>query len=193
MKTLAFLCVFVVASFALKLENISSTMQENIDKTLLILKNTSGDKSKAAGKIFELFDPIFDYKLMAKLSLSKHYDKLSEAEKKQFSEAFEAQLKKSFTDKLHLYKDQTLKIVKGEKNDKGTRYFLTSVMRIDGEDKFVVFKFYQNPQKDWLIYDVDVLGVSIIQTYRTQFGDVLENENFQTLLEKIKAVNFYQK
>lgn len=163
-------------------------MQENIDKTLLILKQTKGDKAQAAGQIFKFFDPVFDYKFMAKLSLSKHFNKLSNEEQKLFEQAFEAQLKKSFTDKLHLYKDQSLKISKEERAK--NRFYLTTTMRIDGEDKLVVFKFYEKSKDNWLIYDVDVLGVSIIQTYRTQFGDVLENESFESLLEKIKAVSF---
>ncbi|EAK6758666.1 toluene tolerance protein, partial [Campylobacter upsaliensis] len=41
---------------------------------------------------------------------------------------------------------------------------------------------------DWLIYDVDVLGVSIIQTYRSQFGDILENGTFKDLLNKLNDI-----
>ena len=39
---------------------------------------------------------------------------------------------------------------------------------------------------DQLIYDVDILGVSIIQTYRTQFADILAKESFDNLLEKLR-------
>ncbi|HEC1284919.1 TPA: ABC transporter substrate-binding protein, partial [Campylobacter upsaliensis] len=102
------------------------------------------------------------------------------------NKAFEASLKKSFTDKLELYKDQILKVEGGEqKNEK--RYFLTSSMLVDGEKKFIIFKFYKE-NDDWLIYDVDVLGVSIIQTYRSQFGDILENGTFKDLLNKLNDI-----
>jgi phospholipid transport system substrate-binding protein len=33
---------------------------------------------------------------------------------------------------------------------------------------------------------VDILGVSIIQTYRTQFADILTRESFEQLLAKLK-------
>ncbi|MBF7043723.1 ABC transporter substrate-binding protein, partial [Campylobacter volucris] len=54
---------------------------------------------------------------------------------------------------------------------------------------FVIFKFY-NKNGDWQIYDVDIFGVSIIQTYRSQFKDVLQNADFATLLSKLSNVNF---
>ncbi|TEY04042.1 phospholipid-binding protein MlaC [Campylobacter sp. US33a] len=186
MKIFALLLILNLTCFALKLENISTTMQTNIDKSLQILSQSKGDKTLAAKDIFALFDEIFDYKLMARLSLGKFYEKLDKNEQEKYEKAFEASLKNSFTSKLTLYKDQILKVKKGEqKNEK--RYFLSTSMMIDGEEKFVIFKFYNN-QNDWLIYDVDVLGVSIVQTYRSQFEDHLKNEKLETLITKLENI-----
>lgn len=185
MKKIILCLALVLGGFALELNEIQNTMQEKIDKSLKILQN-SADKKAAAAEIFTLFDGIFDYELMAKLSLSEHYEKLTDEQRREFAQAFEASLKKSFTDKLELYKDQILKVKSAEqKNEK--RYFLTSSMVVDGEEKFIVFKFY-NEADNWLIYDVDILGISIIQTYRSQFGDILNNGDFKTLLEKLKTI-----
>ena len=173
-------------AFALQLDEISSTMQKNIDASLKLLQDSKEDKKQAADRIFKLFDSIIDYKLMAKLSLSKNYSKLNPKEQEKFTTAFETSLKKSFTDKLSLYKDQVLKVKNGElKNEK--RYFLTTSMVVDGEEKNIIFKFY-NDNNNWLIYDVDVLGVSIVQTYRSQFGDILANQGFDALLQKLESI-----
>ncbi|KGI55730.1 MlaC/ttg2D family ABC transporter substrate-binding protein [Campylobacter sp. MIT 97-5078] len=188
-KILCILCLSVFYAFALKLESLPQIMQENIDKSLVLLQNAAKDKSKAADGIFKLFDPIFDYKLMAKLSLSKNYDKLSASQKAEFDTAFEAQLKASFTSKLSLYTNERIEVKKLEqKND--TRVWLHSVMVIDGEAKNIIFKFYKAKNDEWLIYDVDVLGISIIQTYRSQFADLFEKEGFQSLLVKLKTIDF---
>jgi len=185
MKKLIFLSLFLSYSLALQLDQIQNTMQENIQKSLTLLKTTQ-DKKVVADEIFKLFDSIMDYELMAKLSLSKYYKGLNKEEQDQYEKAFEASLKRSFSDKLSLYKDYILEVKKGElKNE--NRYFLTSSMLVDGEEKIIVFKFY-NKNQDWLIYDVDVLGVSIIQTYRSQFSDILENADFQTLIQKLDNI-----
>lgn len=56
-----------------------------------------------------------------------------------------------------------------------------------GKKKISFFKFY-NDNNNWLIYDIDVLGVSIVQTYRSQFGDILANQGFDALLQKLESI-----
>lgn len=186
MKKIFLILVLFFNAFALQLDEISSTMQKNIDASLKLLQDSKEGKKQVADGIFKLFDSIIDYKLMAKLSLSKNYSKLNPKEQEKFTTAFEASLKKSFTDKLSLYKDQVLKVKNGElKNEK--RYFLTTSMVVDGEEKNIIFKFY-NDNNNWLIYDIDVLGVSIVQTYRSQFGDILANQGFDALLQKLESI-----
>ncbi|RKO64921.1 toluene tolerance protein [Campylobacter sp. P255] len=187
MKKIIVLLCSVAFAFALNLQDISKTMQEKIDESLKILDQNKNNKNKAADEIFALFDGVFDYELMAKLSLSTRYEKLNSAEKTQFNQAFEKNLKKSFTDKLALYDSQKLKVVALEEKNK--RAFLKTSMLVDGKENFVTFKFYDK-NNDWQIYDVDIFGISIIQTYRSQFKDVLQNGNFKTLLEKLSSVDF---
>ncbi len=185
----ALFCALLLVNFAFALQKaeIETTMQMRIDESILILQKTS-DKTKAAAEIFKLFDSIFDYKLMAKLSLSKAYDTLNKEQQDTFDKAFEAQLKKSFTNKLSLYINEKIIVSNLEqKNDK--RIFLNAYTIIDGERKDIIFKFYDKVGS-WLIYDVDVLGVSIVQTYRSQFADLLSNEGFEVLLEKLKTTDF---
>ena len=174
---------------ALSLQNLQSIMQENIDKSREALKKEQ-DTDKAAAQIIKIFDPIFDYELMAKLSLSKRYNALTPAQKKEFNQAFEEQLKFSFTSKLGLYKDEDIKVTTMERAKE--RIFLNSEMVINGEKRAIIFKFYDK-KGDWLIYDVDIVGISIIQTYRSQFADLLDKADFNTLLDTLKATKFEKK
>ena len=179
-------------AFGLEFSAIDSTMEQNIQKTLALLqKNTHNapiSEAKAqeiAKEVFLIFDSIFDYQLMAQLSLSKEYKTLSETQKKEYNQAFEQNLKRSFTDKMRLYKDEEMQVVGGEQT-KNNRYNLKTSMVLDGKLNYIIFKFYDN-KGDWKIYDVDILGISVIQTYRSQFGDILTNADFQTLLTKLKS------
>ncbi|MBX2078212.1 ABC transporter substrate-binding protein [Campylobacter peloridis] len=187
MRKILVLLFSVSFIFALNLQDISKTMQEKIDESLKILDQNKNDKNQAANKIFALFDGIFDYELMAKLSLSTRYEKLNTGEKMQFNKAFEDNLKKSFTNKLSLYDSQKLKVLNLEEKNK--RAFLKTSMLVDGKENYVIFKFYDK-NNDWQIYDVDIFGISIIQTYRSQFKDILQNADFKTLLDKLSSVDF---
>lgn len=187
---------FTSLAFGLELDQIQSTMEQNIQKTLAILqKNATNNPqdSKAenaqieqiAREIFAMFDSIFDYKLMAQLSLSQNYKTLTKEQQDQYNQAFEQNLKRSFTDKLRLYKDEEMQVVGGEQT-KNNRYNLKTSMVLDGKLNYIIFKFYDS-KGDWRIYDVDILGISVVQTYRSQFNDILTNADFQTLLAKLQS------
>lgn len=180
-KILIFLALFSFI-FGLEKSEIKQTMTDKLQESLTIIQNTQiKDKSQ---KLFEIFDEIFDYKQMAAISLSKRYKTLSEKEKSQFDKAYEQQLKISFSNKLQSYTNQIIEVLDLE-FPKNNRAFLKAQILSDAKTYPIVFKFY--PKNDnWLIYDVDILGVSIVQTYRSQFGDILENATFDELISKLK-------
>lgn len=187
---------FASLAFGLELNQIQTTMEQNIQKTLAILqknaannpqdsKATNAQVEQIAQEIFAMFDSIFDYKLMAQLSLSQNYKTLTKEQQEQYNQAFEQNLKRSFTDKLRLYKDEEMQVVGGEQT-KNNRYNLKTSMVLDGKLNYIIFKFYDS-KGDWRIYDVDILGISVVQTYRSQFNDILTNADFQTLLAKLQS------
>ncbi len=160
-------------------------MQKNTTKNPKDSAISSTQVENIAKEIFIMFDSIFDYNLMAQLSLSKDYKTLTKIQQEEYTQAFEQNLKRSFTDKLRLYKDEKLEVLGGEQ-PKNNRYNLKTSMVLDGKLNYVIFKFYEK-EGDWKIYDVDILGISVIQTYRSQFSDILAHSDFQTLLAKLKS------
>ena len=86
--------------------------------------------------------------------------------------------------KLDMYNDEKITLETPKKVKK--RIHLNSYIIQKGEKKEVLYKFYHSKKRGWIIYDVDVLGVSIIQTYRSQFAGVLKKGSMQQLLEKLR-------
>lgn len=190
MKLILSFLFLIISSFALEFNQIDTTMENKINKTLQILQTSNQSVDAIAQEIFNLFDSIFDYELMAKLSLSTEYKNLTPTQQNEFNKAFEMGLKRSFTDKLHLYKDETIKVLGGEKI-KNNRYNLKTSIILDGKINYITFKF-RELKKDWKIYDVDILGISVIQTYRSQFADIIAQQGFETLLKKLKSENLFK-
>lgn len=185
MKILFSFLLVATFGFALEFDKIDTTMEKNINQTIHILQTSNKSIESIAKEIFAMFDSIFDYHLMAQLSLSKKYKTLSPSQQKEFDVAFEKNLKRSFTDKLHLYKDETMKVLGGQKT-KANRYNLKTSIILDGKIHYITFKFHELNQ-DWKIYDVDILGISVIQTYRSQFADIISQEGFEKLLQKLES------
>lgn len=191
MKFIKFIlvCLLLKSSlFAIEKSQIQSVMQDGVNSAVAILKDNSIAKDNKPKQIFALFDKHFDYKTMAKLSLAKHFKNLTPDQVSKFNKAYEDHLKKSFIDKLALYTNQEMKVLGiNEPNDKRV-YLKTEII---GEDKNyqIDFKFFPQSNADWKIYDVDILGVSLVQTYRSQFGDVVENLSFEELIKRLNETN----
>lgn len=173
-------------SGVIKPNDIIETMQKKIDFTTYLLQKNSNNKEQVAPMIFAAFDPVFDYELMAKLSLgSQQLAKLDEKQKSIFYKKFEDRLKNSYVDKLSLYTDEKVKI-KELKDVKSRKVLFTELV---GRNKSfqIDYKFYNAKERGWLIYDVDILGVSIIQTYRGQFARILDDGSFEKLIELLES------
>ncbi|MDD3008845.1 MAG: ABC transporter substrate-binding protein [Arcobacter sp.] len=169
---------------ALKQEEIQQEMTKKIDNVLQILEKKDKTFAQKGDEIIKIIDDVFDYELMAKIALGKEtWSSITPEKQKQFTQVFENKLKKSYIEKLELYNDQKVKII-GLKPYNNTRLQLeTELLGKDGIYK-INYNFY-NKSKDneeWLIYDVDLVGVSIIQTYRQQFSGLLKEKTFDEML-----------
>jgi len=188
MKYIILGLLLVANLFALSENEIESYMSKNINLVVKIIKNSKEhniSNEVTSKKIFQLFDPVFDYRLMSMLSLStKVWRDLDTEQRKEFVKKFTYRLKNSYKNKLDMYKGQTIN-VEGIQKIRNNRIHLLSDIR-DKKQKFdIVYKFYKAKNNQWYIYDVNVLGVSIIQTYRSQFSDELKKISFNELLKKL--------
>jgi phospholipid transport system substrate-binding protein len=183
-KFLLLLAVTFSYANALKQDEIQQEMTKKIDNVLQILEKKDKTFAQKGDEIIKIIDDVFDYELMAKIALGKEtWSSITPEKQKQFTKVFENKLKKSYIEKLELYNDQKVKII-GLKPHNNTRLQLeTELLGKDGIYK-INYNFY-NKSKDneeWLIYDVDLVGVSIIQTYRQQFSGLLKEKTFDEML-----------
>ena len=183
---------FVITSAnAVKQDEIQPIMTKKIDGVLEILEHKSVPMSQKGQQIIKIIDEVFDYELMAKIALGKEtWDTLNEQKQKEFTKTFETKLKNSYIEKLELYNDQKVKIIGLNPYKNGRLQLETELLGKEGTYK-INYNFY-NKAKDgeqWLIYDVDLVGVSIIQTYRQQFAGLLKEKSFDEMLALFQNPN----
>ena len=91
LKVLALCGALLISAHAISDADIEPVMSQKVAEAVGIMRSSAPKDAKPA-KIFALFDGYFDYKMMAKLSLAKHYASLSPAQIAEFDKAFEAHL-----------------------------------------------------------------------------------------------------
>jgi phospholipid transport system substrate-binding protein len=149
-----------------------------------ILKNNDIEDEQKKEKISKIVKPLFDFPLMAKLSLGrKHWPKLNESQQEQFTRLFSERLKTSYGKKIALYKDQKL-LFKPTKKKNGIVQIPTELLHKD--KKVAILYKLRKVDNKWKIYDVGIQGVSVLLTYRSQFDEILSHGTVEDLLSKLK-------
>ena len=173
--------------FADEVSEIRAMTKEKVDLVIRTLKDSSLSKEEKKQGILKTIDGLFDFSLMARLSLGKkHWKSLSKSGRKEFSKLFVERLKQSYLDKLELYTDEEV-VVDEAKMTKKNRVEVVTYLVSKDDKKEMTYKLYKTKKKGWMVYDVDVLGVSIVQTYRSQFSGILKKESLEQLMERLRS------
>jgi len=186
---ISFFAVFFAAATlsADEVSEIQAMTKEKVDLVIQTLKDTSLSKKEKKEGILKTIDGLFDFNLMARLSLGKkNWKALSKAKRKEFSMLFVERLKQSYLDKLDLYTDEEVVVGEAKLTKKNRVEVLTYLITKD-DKKEMTYKLYKSKKKRWMVYDVDVLGVSIVQTYRSQFSGILKKESMEQLMERMRS------
>lgn len=160
-----------------------------IDEVILIVEDKKLLKDERNANIVKTLTPMFDFKLMAKLSLGNRWKELSQADKDKFVELYVHRMKQSYSSKIDAYKDEKVE-VKEIQQPKQDRIALITDL-ISKQDKLeIVYKFHK-PKKqleskdNWLVYDVEILGVSILKTDIAQFKEFLQTKTITALMDAL--------
>jgi len=166
-------------------QEVSKLVEEKITEVMDLLKNEQLDVAQRNERVVKALTPILDFSRMAKLSLGKKYWKpLKKSKRKEYSKLFIKQVQDSLLEKLGLYTDEKVVLKEAKVIKKKKIYVVAELISQDSKID-LLFKFYKS-KKGWKAYDLEILGVSIIQTYRTQFHSIMKRGGIQLLLSKMR-------
>ena len=172
-------------SHAGDVEDINSMVKKKVAVIFDLLGKQDIEKNERNEEIVGELNEIMDFQLAAYLSLGKHWKKISKTQKKEFVETFQQYINNYIVEKIDLYTNQKIDIGDSKIVKKGRAELEIGILS-GGETLQVNFKLRKNKKKEWRVYDVDIEGVSLITTFRSQFSGVLKNSSFEELLEKLK-------
>ena len=183
--TLSLFVLTIPVIHAGDVEDINSMVKKKVAVIFDLLGKQDIKKNERNEKIVGELNEIMDFKLAAYLSLGKHWKKISKTQKKEFVETFQQYINNYIVEKIDLYTNQKIDIGDSKIVKKGRAELEIGILS-GGETLQVNFKLRKNKKKEWRVYDVDIEGVSLITTFRSQFSGVLKNSSFEELLEKLK-------
>jgi phospholipid transport system substrate-binding protein len=159
-------------------------LKSNLDAVFMILQKKDLSQQAKSSEVVEIVTPMFDFELMAKLSLGKKYwPDLSQDQKERFTELFIERLRRSYLNKLTAYTDE--KVVYELPVAVKKKVHVPTQLISKGNKISMLYKLYSS-SNSWKIYDIEIEGVSIIRSYRSQFKEILQKGTFDDLLQKME-------
>ncbi len=181
-----FTCLFILAPplMADDMRDAEELVKGKLDAVFAVLEKKELDQQAKKKEINDIVTPMFDFELMAKLTLGReHWPNLSGEKKEQFTDRYIKLLKTSYLDKLALYTDEKV-IFEPPVQVKNKVQLPTQLISKDRKTS-ILYKLYK-PSDAWKVYDLEIQGVSIIRSYRSQFGEILQNGTIDDLLLKME-------
>jgi len=149
-----------------------------------VLKDSQLDTNTKAAFVDRMISPVFDFELMGKLALGRaHWPKLNAEQRKEFTSLFVQRLKTSYREKIMLYENQQAEFQPAVPSKET---FQVPMILTNGDKKTALLYKLRKADKSWKIYDVEIEGVSILLTYKSQFEDILRRGTVDDLLSQLK-------
>jgi phospholipid transport system substrate-binding protein len=139
----------------------------------------------------EIVVPHADINYMAKRVLPpKTWASASASQRSRFETAFSTLLVHTYASALANYNDQTIHFypVRGGYAGKSTVQVNSAIERSDGPSISVNYRLVL-AGSEWKLYDMSVEGVSMLESFRSQFADQLSQGDIDSLINKLSTHN----
>ncbi len=187
-KVVLFLTAGLISSPALAGEP-TEAIKETTDQIIGILTDPvlkSADKEEERERnIRKAVDERFDWEEMSKRTLARHWKDRTPEERKEFVDLFGRLLERTYMDKVEGYSGEKVLYV-DEKVD--GKYGLVTVKIVTKTDTEILVKYrLKNKDGKWLVYDISIEGVSLVNNYRKQFNSIVTRSSYGELVDKLRA------
>jgi phospholipid transport system substrate-binding protein len=144
------------------------------------------------GRIVTLVDtkimPNVNFSRMTSSAVGRYWRQATPEQQKQLQDEFKILLVRTYAGALGEVKDQTLSFRPLRSRPEDTEVVVRSEVRGRGEPIQLDYRLEKTPQ-GWKIYDLNVLGVWLVETYRTQFAQEIGAKGIDGLIATLTQRN----
>jgi phospholipid transport system substrate-binding protein len=193
MKFLTARVFAAVISFSLSMTAVAragepmAQLSASINEFVLIMANTSVAELRATGlpeKARQLVFARFDFSEMTKQSLGAHWKSLDQGEQREFVDAFTHRLLVAYGKTVRSTGEEKVEFNR-EVRDGKQASVETKVISSNGDQTPIDYRMH-DVNGQWMVYDVSIDKVSMVNNYRAQFARVIAKSSVQDLLRIMK-------
>jgi phospholipid transport system substrate-binding protein len=133
--------------------------------------------------------PYVDFKRTTRLSMGPHWRTATPAQQEQIMTQFQALLIHLYSGALaQLKPDQQIEYLPMRTSPEDTDVVVRTLAQTNSKPMEIDYRLYKTPQ-GWRLYDLNVLGAWLIQTYRQQFNEKIQEGGIDGLIQFLNSRN----
>jgi phospholipid transport system substrate-binding protein len=146
------------------------------------------DPAKVAQLVDKYLLPHFDTEFSARLVLGRFWRTATPEQRQRFINAFYHSLLSNYGSALVEFTADRLKIFPSTPDPAhpNSATVRTEVKRANGDRVSVNYYMHQTPQ-GWKAWDVVIDGISYVNSYRTDFGEQIEQQGIDSVIKRLEA------
>ncbi len=156
-----------------------------IDKAIEILGDQRMPIEQRRRDLRHLAQSNLDLTRMARGALGVHWDQLNGAERAQYVPLFAAFIETAYLDQIQDYVKLRIDVSAEKLGDRNHARVFATVLQ-PGEPPMPITFVLENSGNRWLVYDVEVADISIVQNYRAQFDRVIREHGIGDLMTRLR-------
>ena len=166
------------------------TIRTTIQQARAVLEDPSyqgqDHKQQRLAKVKEVVLPQFDSQELAKRTLSTHWKGLTDQQQQEFVQLFIALVEKTYSHNLDRYNNGVQFFFDHERIEDKFSEVDTRVLDPVQNRIFSIGYRLHNVNVKWLVYDVVIENVSMVQNYRNQFNRILTKSSYEELIKTLQ-------
>jgi phospholipid transport system substrate-binding protein len=148
----------------------------------------AGDVNRIIALVDSKIMPNVNFTRMTASVVGRYWRQATPDQQKQLQDEFKTLLVRTYSGALGEVKDQTLSFRPMRSKPEDTEVVVRSEVRGKGDPIQLDYRMEKTPT-GWKIYDLNVLGVWLVETYRTQFAQEIGSKGIDGLIASLVQRN----
>jgi phospholipid transport system substrate-binding protein len=162
-------------------------LKRHVDEVVRTLDDPAlkGDTARRRAAVRKVSEGIFDYRETARRALGRHWSARRPREQEEFVKLFADLLEGAYFSRIDQYQGERVRYT-DEKIEGAEAVVKTLIVTPRGSEIPVDYRMRLASGR-WLVYDVNIEGVSLVSNYRTQFNRIVQTESYESLVQKLRS------
>ena len=148
----------------------------------------AGDVQKVIALVDSKVMPYVDFQRMTASAVGRYWRQATPEQQKRLQDEFKILLVRTYSGALAQVKDQTVQLKPMRSSPEDTEVVVRSEVRGKGDPIQLDYRLAKTPS-GWKIYDVNVLGVWLVENYRNSFAQEIGTNGVDGLIAKLAERN----